>query len=256
MISDKPSVPFSTATRRYLQGVPVEIDGGTASIRSQVVQSLRAAIASGALPPGEKLSDARLCQELGISRTSVREALRYLEAEQLITVRSGRMMVSKTNRVQAETIYHMLGLLLGDAVAQLALRMSPENTTHMRSIHADLSRPARAGPRWEARLIATRFYALILEAIGNSIIRDVVQTLLVRSGFLRVRSLADEQRTHANIAELCAISVGILSGSSELARREAVKHFAAEGDAAAKFITAGNLKEKSCYNSPNSSMAS
>ena len=127
---------------------------------------------------------------------------------------------------------------------------------HMRSSHADLSRPTRAGPLWEARLIAIRFYALILEALGNSIIRDLVQTLLVRSGLLRVCSLANEQPADAKIAELRDIYAAILSGRSDLARRVTVKHFIAEADAAAKFISAAKLKTKSRFSSPSSSMAS
>lgn len=56
---------------------PYGLPAADSSVHSNIVQTLREAILSGALKPGDKLSDARLCDDLRISRSSLREALRY-----------------------------------------------------------------------------------------------------------------------------------------------------------------------------------
>lgn len=54
------------------------------SLRQQVTDSLRASIISGTLPPGQKLIEREICEEMRISRTVLREALQHLEAEGMI----------------------------------------------------------------------------------------------------------------------------------------------------------------------------
>ena len=56
------------------------------TLRAQVENTLRKAIISGELSPGEKLIERELCQMLGVSRQSLREAMRKLEAEKLIVI--------------------------------------------------------------------------------------------------------------------------------------------------------------------------
>ena len=56
------------------------------TIQAQTAGKLRDAILDGVFKPGEKLLEAELCRQMGVSRTSVREALRQLEAERLVTI--------------------------------------------------------------------------------------------------------------------------------------------------------------------------
>ncbi|HVX30111.1 MAG TPA: GntR family transcriptional regulator [Nitrolancea sp.] len=87
-----------------------------------VVQQLRKQIILGRLPPGERLTEARLSDELEVSRGTVREALRRLEAESLVETISHRgsrvAALSPDDAVQISEIHSMLS---SHAVQQLKL---------------------------------------------------------------------------------------------------------------------------------------
>jgi DNA-binding GntR family transcriptional regulator len=111
----------------------------TASVRTNVLQALREAISSGALKPGDRLSDAKLCEDYGVSWTSIREALRYLESEKLITIlRNRRACIARVTPRQATTIYELLAALLGDAAAMLAGSATTRTIRQLRAVESAL----------------------------------------------------------------------------------------------------------------------
>ncbi len=62
----------------------LRVDANPTLVREHALSKLRSAIGSGLYPPGKRLVERELCEVLGVSRTSVREALRQLQAEGLI----------------------------------------------------------------------------------------------------------------------------------------------------------------------------
>src|SRR3954471_5166376 len=83
-----------------------------APVRSQVVETLRTAITSGRFAPGQRLVEKDLCDLLGVSRPSVREALRELESEGLInTIPNRGPLVSMLSARDAASIYEVRGVL-------------------------------------------------------------------------------------------------------------------------------------------------
>jgi DNA-binding GntR family transcriptional regulator len=91
------------------------------SIRKQVTNALRHAIIEGTFLPGQELNDGLLCRHFGVSRTTMREALRYLEAERLIVVKTNRRTyVCCPNMEESQKIYHLLGVLFGQALVNIA----------------------------------------------------------------------------------------------------------------------------------------
>ncbi len=89
----------------------------------QTVDKLRDAILNGHFQPGDRLVEQDLCQEMGVSRGSLREALRRLEAEKLITMAPNRgPSVSVIGWAEAEQIYYVRALLEGEAAAEFAAR--------------------------------------------------------------------------------------------------------------------------------------
>src|SRR5512138_1076944 len=88
------------------------------TVRQEAVEKLRAAILAGRFQPGDRLVEADLCKVLGVSRPSLREALRSLEAERLIAIVPNRgPQIPIVSWTEAEEIYHVRALLEGEAAA-------------------------------------------------------------------------------------------------------------------------------------------
>src|SRR5260370_22031670 len=86
------------------------------SVRSRVAQKLREAIMSGTLKPGQRLVERELCEMTGVSRPSIREALRLLEADGLVnTVPHRGPMVSTISLEEAKQLYAARAVLEGFA---------------------------------------------------------------------------------------------------------------------------------------------
>src|SRR5262245_64954406 len=93
------------------------------TVTGQAVLKLRAAILNGVFKPGERLLEQNLCEWMGVSRTSVREALRRLEAERLITITPNRgPSVTEIAWDEAKAIYEVRALMEGEAAALFAAR--------------------------------------------------------------------------------------------------------------------------------------
>ena len=130
------------------------------SVQSQVVAKLREAIFSGIFGPGEKLSEPALCRDLGVSRTSIREALRSLAAEKLVTiVPTAARRSTRITWEEADAIYQVRALLEGEAMALLARRIEPpdlrEMSTALMAFEAAASNNDAVGA-WPARHASTR----------------------------------------------------------------------------------------------------
>ena len=103
------------------------------TVQRQAVEKLRAAILSGEYAPGARLAEAQLCERLGISRPSVREALRSLEAEKLILMLPNKgPQVARLSWAEAQAIYDVRTLLEGEAAARFVTHGAAENLAAMR----------------------------------------------------------------------------------------------------------------------------
>ena len=104
------------------------------SVQAQIVTKLREAIFSGDFTPGEKLNEPALCRMLGVSRTSLREALRSLNAEKLVTIIPNRgPMVTEIGWEEAQAIYQVRALLEGEALALFTQRAQEEDLEALRA---------------------------------------------------------------------------------------------------------------------------
>ena len=111
------------------------------TIQAQTAGKLRDAILDGLFKPGEKLLEAELCRQMGVSRTSVREALRQLEAERLVTIIPNRgPSVTQLTWNEAEAIYDARELLEGESAARFAERATAAEVARAKAALADFDR--------------------------------------------------------------------------------------------------------------------
>jgi len=191
----------------------------------QTVDKLRDAILNGHFQPGDRLVEQDLCQEMGISRGSLREALRRLEAEKLITVAPNRgPSVAVIGWAEAEQIYYVRAILEGEAAAQFAVRATASEVKRMRAALEDFA-AAVANDDPLARLKSTaRFYEVMLAGCGNQIIREMLEGLVARINFLRARSMSRPGRAKHSLAEMRRILAAIGKRDPAAARAAAVEH--------------------------------
>ena len=203
------------------------------SVHQQTAEKLRAAILAGVFRPGDRLIEADLCGRLGISRPSLREALRSLEAEGLIVIVPNRgPQVPVLTWSQAEEIYRVRALLEGEAAALCARCATEADRQSMRAALQAFERAVQTGDP-ASRLSATAdFYRAMLRGSGNGLIEELLQRLVARINFLRAQSMSRAGRAKFSAKEMRAIYLAIAKGDSRAARKAAQAHVKNAEDAA------------------------
>lgn len=202
-----------------------KIDQPPATLRDMVQERMREAIIEGVFQPGQRLVERPLCDQLGVSRTVVRETIRFLEAEGLVEILPGRgPIVATMSREDARQIYDIRRMLETSAAECCAGSITPERA---RSLSAALQRLklsfANKTPGTLFRATAD-FYSEIFEGAGHYIAWDIVQRLNGRISRLRMMTLSSTDRERPGIAHMEAICAAIISGDPQAARDAVARH--------------------------------
>ena len=197
----------------------------TGTVQSQTVARLREAIMGGTFNPGERLVENALCQRLGVSRTSVREALRRLEAENLVVITPNvGPSVAAVDWNSAAQIYDVRALLEGRAAALCAERATPETLASIR-VALEAFEASVVNDDAVARIKSTEaFYEAILVGCGNAELHSLVRGLIARISLLRATSMSRPGRAIDSAAELRRIYEEIITGDGERAAAAATDH--------------------------------
>jgi len=174
----------------------------------QAVQKLRNAIAKGTLRPGQKLIEASLCKTLDISRPSLREVLRVLEAEKLVELVPNRgPSVAKPGPEDIRNILEVLELLLLHSVAIMIRRADGRSVAVLDNAMDQITRAQREKKVEEQVLGLRIFLHELLERSDNPVLVAVAVTLLARISF----SLSQALRNPAISASISSAAANMLS---------------------------------------------
>ena len=106
------------------------------ALYQDVAERLRQLIYTRRLEPGSWIDELKLAAEFGISRTPLREALKVLAAEGLVTMKVRRgAYVTEMSREDVQQVYHLLGLLESDAAAQVATQAADSQRAELQRLH-------------------------------------------------------------------------------------------------------------------------
>jgi DNA-binding GntR family transcriptional regulator len=206
------------------------------SLSRVVSEQIRGRILDGTLKPGERLVEDRLSAELGVSRVPVREALRGLSVEGLVTLlpRRGATVVAITPETVAELV-EVRALLEGLNARLAAQRHDPEIVAQLKDTLARGNEAAMVGTAEELARLNAEFHERLAEASRNAVLSDVMRGLRERTSI--AFAINGRARAREDWEEHAGILAAVIAGDAELAALLANRHVQ---NAAAAFAAAGS----------------
>ncbi len=196
----------------------------TVSLADQVFEKLESDIIIGVYPRGEILTELKLVENLGVSRTPIREALRRLEQERLIED-SGKGSV-----VLGITIDDLIDIMdIRQSIEGLAAYHATKNITleemeELRQINELQDFYYEKKDIERLRQMDDRFHVAIYEISKRNVICDTLRPLHRKTQRYRRQSIGNDQRLAKSISEHKAIFNAIADGNAELARDLITEH--------------------------------
>jgi DNA-binding GntR family transcriptional regulator len=215
-----PAREIKDTLRPYLDGVPPH-----GSATDAVTEALREAILDGRLPPSTWLREDELAQQLHVSRTPIREALRRLTDEHL-TVRAAHRgtVVASMSLDDIVAVYLVRESLEGLAARMTAVRQPPGTVEALLAVHNRMADAADANDTATLAELNLEFHRVLREASGNSYL-DRFLTQVEHAVRRFGRSTYDSPgRTSAALTEHAAIIEAIAAADADLAATRAAEH--------------------------------
>ena len=214
----------------------LRVERAPALIRAQVLDNLRQAIIERRLVPGQRLIERELVELTGVSRTSIREALRELAAEGLVTTIPNRgTVVTSISPDEARQLYELRSALEALAGRLFVLHATEtQRRSLVRSVEAIERLTAKGSPVLAANDV---FYRRLFDGTANEALRTMTGSLHARVSALRSSSLADPDRIRSSTRELRAIVDAILADDAEAAARACAHHVEEAGRAVQEVLT-------------------
>jgi DNA-binding GntR family transcriptional regulator len=170
------------------------------ALYEDVAERLRTQIFERQLEPGAWIDEMKLSADYGISRTPLREALKVLAVEGLVTMKPRRgAYVAEMSRDDVAQIYHLLGLLESDAAGEVARRASDEQLARLQALHEQLERQVRQRDAFFAA--NERFHLALLDIAGNRWRTQIVNDLRKVMKLNRHHSLFKQGRLADSLGE-------------------------------------------------------
>lgn len=194
------------------------------ALYEEVAELLRERIFNRELTPGSWIDELKLAEAYGISRTPLREALKVLATEGLVTMKVRRgAYVTEVNEKDLTDVYHLLSLLESDAAGVVAVSATPSQIKLLQDLHNQLEKAV--GNRVRFFQINEEFHLRLLEIANNRWRDQMVGDLRKVMKLNRHNSLLKSGRIGESLAEHRAIMQALSLGNAEAAVRLMKEHF-------------------------------
>lgn len=188
-----------------------------------VLEKMRERILDGSLPPGHRLVESRVSLEFNVSRIPVREALRQLGAEGLVTIEPRRgASVTRFSEEQVQELVEVRGNLEALNAKLAAKHKDPEQIAKLCRILEEGNRLADANKLEGLAQLNHQFHDVLSNAAGNSVLQAVMRSLRDRTALLFTPF--NRYRCSQNWEEHAAILRAVLNADPELAAALALCH--------------------------------
>lgn len=221
------------ATHAFAPSLKVERRSTT--LRELALEKMRNAIMDAHFAPGERLVERALCEELGVSRTVVREVLRHLETEGLVeSIPNQGPIVAVLDASAAVQIYEIRALLEGDAAMACAAQGDAQVDRHLADCVARIEAAFASHDHHAVRELTTSFYEAMFNGGGKTVAWEIVQSLNARINRLRTLTIASDDRGRQAVAEMTLILDAIRARDPRRAREAATAHVRRVAEIAAR----------------------
>ncbi len=195
------------------------------ALYQEVADRLRQQIFDRELEPGSWIDEQKLAAAYGISRTPLREALKVLAVEGLVTMKVRRgAYVTEMSRADVAQVYHLLALLESDAAGEVARRATDAQLAELRALHERLEKQARSRDSFFSA--NEQFHMKLLEVAGNRWQQQIVTDLRKVMKLNRHHSLFKQGRIAGSLQEHRDVMAALDARDARAATRLMRLHFA------------------------------
>ncbi|MGE0349679.1 GntR family transcriptional regulator [Hydrogenophaga sp.] len=194
------------------------------ALYEEVAELLRQRIFRRELEPGSWIDELKIAEEYGISRTPLREALKVLAAEGLVTMKMRRgAYVTEVSEKDLADVYHLLALLEADAAGVVAERATADEIAALQALHQELEAAVNDRDRFFS--LNEQFHMRVLELARNRWREQMVADLRKVMKLNRHNSLLKTGRIEESLAEHRAIVAALAQRDPALTVQRMREHF-------------------------------
>ncbi len=216
----------------------LRIEHPPSTLREIALEKVRNAIIAGIFQPGQRLVERVLCEQMGVSRTVIREVIRHLESEGLIEVIPNQgPAVARIDWDTARQIYEIRSLLESEAAAACAQSITRSGLEELRMALENLETGTHAENPAAMLDATTAFYKTIFTVAGKHIAWEIVDRLNGRISLLRVLTLGTGERTRTGPKRMRDIYDAIAAREPHEAAAACRKHLREASEIARLILT-------------------
>ena len=198
------------------------------ALYQEVAELLRQSIFNQELDPGSWIDELKIAKDYGISRTPLREALKVLAAEGLVTMKVRRgAYVTEVSETDLRDVYHLLSLLESDAAGAVAQTASPDELQQLQDLHDALEVAGKPGKEKHDKFFALNeeFHNCLLTMANNRWRNQMVTDLRKVMKLNRHNSLLKSGRLEESLNEHRAVMKALTARDTALSMQRMQEHF-------------------------------
>jgi DNA-binding GntR family transcriptional regulator len=221
-----PQQPEPAAGGGSLPDLAGSVDRVAAPLREQVLSLLQREIVEMRLLPGQRLVERELIERIGVSRTTIREALRQLAEQGLVTtIPQKGVIVAIPSPKEVAEVYELRAVLEGLIARHFAEKASDAQVTRLRAAFGEMETRYREGedPRDMLRAKAG-LYDVLFEGADNATIRSILESFQARIAVMRATTMVAPGRAQHSLEEIRAIVEAIERRDAAAAEQASVHH--------------------------------
>jgi DNA-binding GntR family transcriptional regulator len=200
-------------------------------LHDEAAERLRDMIVEGHLAAGERVNEADLCAQLGISRTPLREALKVLAAEGLVDLLPRRgARIARLGAREVGELFEVLSGLERTAAELAAARVTAKDLARLRRLQQRIEQHHQARRRHEYFRENQALHEAIVALSGNVVLKETHARLMVRVRRARYAAILSQERWDESVREHAGILAALEAGDARRAGELMHRHVARTGE--------------------------